>query len=812
MIGSIKTVAVAIGLAQISRAQSVSQPDDAYFDKLERFWSYGRSPPVYPSPLSSGLGDWQDAYSKARELVSQMTFDEKENVTTGYQHSMNGCVGKGGSVPRLGFPGFCMSNAGNGVGGTEGVNAYPAALHVGASWNRQLAYDRALHMGREFKAKGANVALGPAVGPLGRVPKAGRNWEAPSNDPFLTGALTFETTRGLQESVIACLKHIVGNEQETSRKPPRYLGHNHNQSVSSNIDDKTMHELYLWPFADAVRAGVGSVMCAYQRTNNSDSCQNSKVLNGLLKTELAFQGFVVSDWFAHQSGLASALAGLDVVMPVAPLWSKGNLTIMVNNGSLPLERLDDMVVRAIAPWYKFGNPEMKHVGHGLPANLAAPHTFVNARNKSSRSTIFQGAVEGHVLVKNVNNVLPLRDPGFISVFGYDAVAQKLNTRERAGFSLWGRGMAGAHQHVNGTELTMDMYDWFFASSVEQTETGPEVALNGTLITGGGSGAAVGAYIDAPLDALQRQAYEDDTFIAWDVQSGTPDVNPASDACLVFINAQATEGWDRKNLTDAYSDRLVEAVADQCANTMVVVHAAGIRLVDAWFDHPNVTAVILGHLPGQDSGRALVEVLYGRQSPSGRMPYTVAKQEKDYGSMLDPDFPSDDTPYYPQSNFTEGVYIDYKHFLKHNITPRFEFGFGLTYSSFEYSNLSVTVDAKASESLLPPRPGDISPGGLDSLWDEVALVTCTVTNAGNVTAAEVAQLYLGIPGGPARVLRGFDKQLLDPGRSAVFTFPLTRRDVSTWDVVRQGWVLQRGRYGVFVGRSVLDVPLVTTFEI
>lgn len=741
-----------------------------------------------------------------------MTFEEKENVTIGFQNSMNGCAGKGGSVPRLGFPGFCMSNAENGVGSTDGVNAYPAALHVGASWNRQLAYDRSLHMGREFKAKGANVALGPAVGPLGRVAKAGRNWEAPSNDPFLTGALTMETIRGLQQSVIACLKHIVGNEQETSRKAPRYLGHSRNQSVSSNIDDRTMHELYLWPFADAVRAGVGSVMCAYQRANNSYSCQNSKVLNGLLKTELAFQGFVVSDWFAQQSGLASALAGLDVTMPVAPLWSNGSLTAMVKNGSLPLERLDDMVLRAIAPWYMFGNPDMRNVGHGLPADLTAPHTFVDARNKSSRQTIFQSAVEGHVLVKNVNHALPLRSPSFLSVFGYDAVAQKLNTRERAGFSMWGRGMAGARQYINGSELSMDMYDWLFASSVEQTEGGPEVALNGTLFTGGGSGAAVGAYIDAPLDALQRQAYEDGTFIAWDVESGTPDVNPASDACLVFINAQASEAWDRKNLTDAYSDRLVETVASQCANTMVVVHAAGIRLVDAWFDHPNITAVVLGHLPGQDSGRALVEVLYGRQSPSGRMPYTVAKQERDYGNLLDPDFPSNDTPYYPQSNFTEGLYIDYKHFLKHNITPRFEFGFGLTYSSFDYSNLSVVLDAQASESLTPQRPSDISPGGFDSLWDEVVKVTCTVANVGNVTAAEVAQLYLGIPGGPARVLRGFDKQVLEPGRSAQFQFRLNRRDTSMWDVVRQSWVLQRGRYEVFVGKSVLDVPLVTTFDI
>ncbi|KAH8845517.1 hypothetical protein MCOR27_009548 [Pyricularia oryzae] len=805
-----KVFLVALGLVPLSLSQDTQSK--AYFEELERFWSYGRSPSVYPSPESSGLGDWDDAYAKAKELVAQMTMEEKENVTIGYQHSLNGCVGKGGSVPRLGFPGFCMSNAGNGVGGTEGANAYPAALHVGASWNRQLAYDRALHMGREFKAKGANVALGPAVGPLGRVAKGGRNWEATGNDPYLTGVLAYETILGLQKSVIACLKHIVGNEQETSRKPPRYLPNNHNQSLSSNIDDKTIHELYLWPFQDSVRAGVGSVMSAYQRTNNSDSSQNSKVLNGLLKTELAFQGFVVSDWFAHQSGLASAQAGLDVVMPVAPLWSNGNLTKMVNNGSLPLSRLDDMVTRSLAAWYKYGSPSMTDIGHGLPVSLTSPHQFVDARDPSSKKTIFQGAVEGHVLVKNVNKALPLRKPKFLSIFGYDAVAQKLNTRERAGFSLWGRGMAGAHRYANGSELTMDMYDWFFASSVAQHEAGPEVAFNGTLITGGGSGATAGPYIDAPLDAFQRRAYDDDTLLAWDVQNHAPDVNAASEACIVFINAQATEGWDRKNLTDSYSDNLVNVVAEQCNNTMVVVHAAGVRLVDAWYDHPNITAVVLAHLPGQDSGRSLVEVMYGKQSFSGRLPYTVAKREADYGSLLDPVFPSDETPYYPQSNFTEGVYIDYKHFLKHNITPRFEFGFGLTYTNFEYANLTISVDEQAASSELPPRQSEILPGGLVSLWDEVVRVSCTVTNVGDVAAAEVAQLYLGVPGGPERVLRGFEKRVLEPGEGTVFEFALTRRDVSSWDVVRQGWVLQRGSYEVYVGKSVLDTPLRDSFEI
>jgi beta-glucosidase len=630
----------------------------------------------------------------------------------------------------------------------------------------------------------------------------------------LAGTLIHDTTAGMQKYVIANIKHIVGNEQETSRKYPRWLPSPiRNASISSNIDDKTMHELYLWPFMDALRAGGASVMCSYNRVNNSDACQNSKVLNGLLKGELGFQGFAVSDWFMQQSGVASALAGLDMVMPVAPYWTDGNLTEMVNNGSIPMRRLDDMVTRILAPWYKIGSQTQnaERPGFGIPASLTQAHEFIDARSPDSKPIIFQSALEGHVLVKNVNKALPLVKPKFISIFGYDAAGQLMNTAEVAGFNLWKMGMRNTLQYLNGTTFTAATLDLLFGSSMEQTTTGPEIALNGTLFTGGGSGAVVGA-IDAPLDAFKRQAYDDDTYLAWDIQTPNPVVNAASEVCLVFINALGSESWDRRNLSDAYSDGIVTSVASQCNNTMVIIHSVGVRLVDEWFHHPNITAVVLGHLPGQDSGRALVELMYGRQSFSGRLPYTVAKKESDYGHVLDPVLPSDETPYYPQVNFTEGVYIDYKHFVKEGIEPRFAFGYGLTYSEFEYSALTVHVDASATASRLPPDSEVILQGGINSLWDEVARVRCTVSNVGDVAAKEVAQLYIGIPGGPEKVLRGFEKQLLTPGEQGVFEFGLTRRDLSTWNVIEQQWELQRGTYQIYVGKSVVDVPLVAVFEI
>ncbi|PYH72799.1 beta-glucosidase [Aspergillus vadensis CBS 113365] len=778
--------------------------------ELEHYWSYGRSEPVYPTPETSGSGDWEEAFTKAKSLVAQMTDDEKNNITYGYTSTTNGCSGMSGGVPRLGYPGMCLQDAASGVRGTDMVNAYASGLHIGASWNRDLAYEHAHYMGAEFKRKGANVALGPVVGPLGRMARGGRNWEGYSNDPYLSGSLVQNTIRGLQESVIACVKHFIGNEQETNRNTPQLLEDSYNQSVSSNIDDKTIHELYLWPFQDAVKAGAGAVMCSYNRINNSYGCQNSKNLNGLLKGELGFQGFVVSDWNAQQSGIASAAAGLDMVMPDSVYWENGNLSLAVRNGSLSSTRLDDMATRIVASWYKYA--ELEDPGFGMPISLLEPHVPVDARDPASKATILQEAIEGHVLVKNTDNALPLKEPKFLSLFGYDAIAAQRNTMDDLSWSFWTMGLDNTLSYPNGTAVDPSHLKYMFLSSTNPSENGPGVSLNGTMISGGGSGSSTPSYIDAPFDAFQRQAYEDNTFLAWDFASQSPIVNPASEACLVFINEAAAEGWDRPYVADPYSDTLVENVASQCNNTMVIIHNAGIRLVDRWIDNPNITAVIYGHLPGQDSGRALVEIMYGKQSPSGRLPYTVAKNASEYGALLSPVVPSGTKDlYYPQDNFTEGVYIDYKAFEQKNITPRYEFGYGLTYSTFDYSGLKISIHTGVNTDYLPPN-STIEEGGVPALWDVVATITCSVTNTGSVAAAEVAQLYLGIPGGPAKVLRGFEKKLIQPGHHTKVQFDLTRRDLSSWDVVNQAWGLQKGDYSVYVGKSVLDTQLTGTLTI
>nr|POE62877.1 putative beta-glucosidase m [Quercus suber] len=541
-------------------------------------------------------------------------------------------------------------------------------------------------------------------------------------------------------------------------------------------------------------------MSSYNRINNSYGVQNSKTQSGLLKTELGFQGFILSDWYAQHTGIASANAGLDMVMPSALYWGNNQLATAVKNGSVNSTRLDDMATRILASWYRFA----KFDTPGVTVNNA-----VDARDPAAAQVILQSAVEGHVLVKNVDSALPLKKLKTLSIFGYDAVnGQNYSAAEP---TLYPFAMENTRQYTDGSSFG-DLNFLLFFASVQAGGSMPEVAFNGSMIVGGGSGAIQPTASVSIYDALLRQAATDNTTLYTDFINQDPIVLP-SEACLVAVNAQSCESSDRSTLADVWSDTLITNVANKCSNTIVVIHNAGIRLVDRFIDHENVTAVIYAHLPGQASGDALTGILYGRQSPSGRLPYTVAKNETDYGTLLEPTRPDDQDPQYSQSNFDEGVFIDYRHFIKNGITPRFPFGYGLTYTDFSYSNIKVSLNSATNHDLAPPdaKANTIAPeGGLASLYDTIANVTFTVANTGKVAAAEVAQLYIEIPNSSVpKALRGFEKHWIQPGESTSYTFLLRRRDLSVWDVVKQQWMMQDGEYKIYAGKSVLDIQLQST---
>jgi beta-glucosidase len=247
--------------------------------------------PYYPTPKGGWIASWTDSYGKAAEVVANMTLAEKVNLTTGTGLLMGPCVGNTGSALRFGIPNLCLQDSALGIASTDNNTAFPAGITTGATFNKALMYARGFALGEEARGKGVNIQLGPTIGPLGRKPRGGRGWEGFGADPVLQGFGGSETIKGMQDNgVIATVKHFIGNEQEMYRMD--IIPHGLMKAISSNIDDRTLHELYAWPFMDAIKAGVGAVMTSYNDVNGSACSQNSKLINGILKDEFGFQGLV----------------------------------------------------------------------------------------------------------------------------------------------------------------------------------------------------------------------------------------------------------------------------------------------------------------------------------------------------------------------------------------------------------------------------------------------------------------------------------------------------------------------------------------
>lgn len=692
-----------------------------------------------------------------------------------------------------------------------------------------------------------------------------RNWEGFSPDPVLSGHAVAETVRGIQDAgVIACTKHYLMNEQEHFRQPGQFEDFGFVDAISSNLDDKTLHELYLWPFADAIRAGTGSIMCSYNKVNNSQVCQNSYLQNYILKGELGFQGFIVSDWDAQHSGVSSTLAGLDMTMPGDTDFNSGysfwgtNLTISILNGTVPQWRLDDAAVRIMTAYYYVGLDE------SIPVNFDSwsrdtygyEHYFAQMGNKLINQhidvrmdhfrSIRRSAAKSTVLLKN-SGVLPLSGAEkWTAVFGEDA-----------GENPWG---------PNGCpDRGCDM---------------------GTLAMGWGSGTADFTYLVTPLEAIKREVTDNggvltsvtDNYASAQIQAMAQQASHS----IVFVNADSGEGYitvdgnmgDRNNLTVWHDgDTLVRNVSALCNNTIVVVHSVGVVTMDAWKDNENVTAILWAGLPGQESGHAIADILYGRRNPGGKLPFTIGSSQEQYGA--DVIYEPNNGHGSPQDNFEEGVFIDYRAFDKKNITPTYEFGFGLSYTTFEYSDLSVSkVKAGAyqpfsGQTRAAPTLGNYSrnieeyqlpadfvrpatyiypylnstdlkeasmdpeygvnytwpegsvdgspqariaaggaPGGNPQLWDVLFTIEATITNTGHVHGDEVVQAYisLGGPEDPVVQLRAFDRLSIQSGESATFHADITRRDISNWDTVSQNWVVSEYPKTIHVGASSRNLPL------
>jgi beta-glucosidase len=499
-------------------------------------------------------------------------------------------------------------------------------------------------------------------------------------------------------------------------------------------------------------------MCSYNKINGVYACENDDTLNRILKEELGFQGFIQSDWQATMSGVPSALAGLDMTMPGDITFGSGNsyfggnLTEAVKNGSVPLSRVNDMATRIFASWYKLGQENnYPTVGVNFVNYTDAPFRNVQHDHKK---TIREIGGASTILLQNNGGALPLKSPKSIGIIGSDGGPSPNN---------FGPNACADH----GCDV-------------------------GTLAEGWGSGTAWFPYLVNPFPGLKARAPRSTQFKTsfddYDLATAAS-IAKSVEVPIVFVNADSGEGYinvggnpgDRSNLTLWHGgDALIEAVADANPNTIVVIHTVGAVLMP-WLN--KVKAVVNAGLPGQESGNALADVLFGDVNPSGRLPYTMAKKTSDYPSLAED---------VSEVNYTEGLLIGHRWFDAKNIEPLFPFGHGLSYTKFSYNGLKV----KKSSSTVT--------------------VTATIRNAGKVDGAEVPQLYVGFPksaGEPPKVLRGFEKVMIKAGKSAKVTFEVdVAKELSIWDSDARKWKNVKGSYEVYVGASSRDIRLQGSFSL
>ncbi|KAI8081440.1 glycoside hydrolase superfamily [Halteromyces radiatus] len=700
---------------------------------------------------SSSKLTWDQAYEKAKDIVNRMTVQQKTGIMTGNGGITGPCAGNTFPVEGL-FPSLCLQDGPSAVRGTKGITAGVAGINAAASFDKIALRQRGEYLGQEFRGKGVNVYLGPDVNMV-RTPYAGRNFETFGEDPYLSGVAGMETILGVQsQGVISQIKHAIANEQETNRR-----------LYSSNLNDKALNEVYLWPFEEAINAGVGSIMCSYNRVNGTHACENNYILREIIKDRLGFRGFITSDWDAAYSTVDNANHGLDMSMPNPDIYGK-RLELAINRGQVSIEVLNEMATRIVATWYKFGQDK----GYP-PVNMNSLHPLkdqhVNVQGNHKTYARSLGAASA-ILLRNLDDILPLKADKIksIAVVGTDA----------GDSLLLGDNICGTFP-----------------------------CLTGTVAMGGGSGSAAYPYLVSPFEGIKKRA--GDKIKVTDINSDISllGINTAStknyDVAIVFSNVFTTESFDRFNLNlDRNGNNLIKQVADANKNTIVVIHSPSAATMP-WIDHPNIKAILWAGYPGQETGNSLADVLFGDVNPSGRLPYTIAKKEEDYPVKVERNS--------KEIDYTEGVFVGYRYFDQNNIDPLFEFGYGLSYTNFSYADLKLKTSTRRMDD--DEKPTHTWSAGSTSL----VKASITVKNTGGMDGAEIVQAYIGFPastGEPPKVLRGFEKVFIKKTGSTTVHFEFGQRELRVWDIDKKGWVLTRGNYTLYIGASSRDIRQTTSF--
>ncbi len=789
------------------------------------------------------------AEERAASLLKEMTLEEKIDYIGGYKDFyIRG-------ISRLGLPEIKMTDGPVGARNYGKTTAYPASILTAASWDTELAFAYGEAIGKDARERGVHILLAPGVN-IYRAPMNGRNFEYLGEDPFLAGKMAVQYIKGVQnQGVVATVKHFAANNQEWDRN-----------NVSSDMDERTLQEIYLPAFKMAVQEGkVGAVMNSYNLVNGEHATQNSHLNNDILKGDWKFDGILMSDWVATYDGVAAAKGGLDLEMPSAKFMNKEVLLPAIKKGKLDEKVIDDKVLRILRTIFRFGFYDETYE--------MAKELKPNKKNEEAALDVARG---GMVLLKN-DNILPLQqsvktiavigpnadivpkgggssqtDP-FLSVSLLDGI-QKIAPKTKVTYvknaiptletyvadspfftekGSQTRGLKAEffnNQKLEGkpvaTSVDANLYhDWsqgpdvagvgedHFSirySGVVRPKTGGlykfavrgddgfRLFVNGEkVIDEWGDHAAITRVKEISLEAgkeydVKFEFYENSGMasVGFAVYKENIDFSKATQAAkeadvvilsVGFDSSTEGEGFDRTFALPLYHAELIEAVSKANPNTVVVLNAGGNVYMQDWL--PKVKGLLHAWFPGQEGGTAAAEILFGKVNPSGKLPASFEKEWKDN--------PTHDN-YYDEDkdkrvSYKEGLDVGYRYYDKSQTKPQFPFGFGLSYTTFEYSNLKIDESSKG-----------------------IILATFTIKNTGKADGAEVAQIYVSQEKSPVvrpvKELKGFTKVFLKKGQSKTITIKLDTDAFSYYKTDKKAFGYDAGVFDILVGSSSQDIKL------
>ncbi len=686
-----------------------------------------------------------------------------------------GAAGSTSEFPNLGITSMVVSDGPAGVrispwrkndNNSYFCTAFPVGTTLASTWNTPLVQKLGEAYGNEIKEYGVDILLGPGMN-IQRDPLCGRNFEYYSEDPLIAGKMAAAMVNGIQsQGVGTSIKHFAANNQETNRN-----------SVNVIVSERALREIYLEGFRIAVQdAQPWTVMSSYNLINGIYTSENPELLTNILRNDWGFKGYVMTDWMGGKDAIAQMLAGNDLLMPGNTGQYK-KIIEAVNSGKLDEKILDRNVEKMLN--ILIHTPRFKNYKYSNKPDL-------KAHGELTREI----ATEGFVLLKNEKAALPVaKGIQSIAVFGnasYEPVVGGTgsgNVNRSYTISL-SEGLKNAGFKID------ESVGKIYSEYVKKEKASQPKDFFSML----GLGSTPVAEMPITADLISK-------------------MEASSDIAILTIGRNAGEGADRKidgdfTLSDvekANLNAVSQAFKAKGKKTIVVLNIGGVIETASWKDIPD--AILLAWQPGQEAGNSIADVLSGKVNPSGKLAvsfpvkYSDVPSAKNFpGVELEPSNTKSPGTGFGRSVpakviYEEGIYVGYRYYNTFNIKTSYEFGYGLSYTNFTFSNLKLS----------------------SANFSDKIQVSVVVKNSGSVAGKEVVQLYLSAPAGtldkPSSELKGFAKtKLLNPGESETITFTLDARNLASFDPALSAWIAAAGKYTVKIGNSSTDIKQTASFEL